>query len=164
MNEKIENLIKQMRDKHLISLGLIDENRTEREYVDYYSERAKAEHAKRDRKTGKYYLEKLQALDITDEEYEEICKYFPPAFTQIETLKTTTAAENTLNIVAVIVLICGIIGSLICFYVFAVELGEGWLGFIMSIGILLISLITWAILKIVCEIAMNLRQINNKTK
>ena len=172
MNEKVENLIKQekerldafkkqMRDNHLISLGIIDEGKTERKYLPY-----NVDGAKLDTETNRYYFEEYFALEVKDEEYEEICKYYSPTSLtppEKETLKTATAAENTLNTIAVIVLVCGIIGALVCFLVF-IDGNEGWIGFIISIGILLTSLITWATLKIVCEIAMNLRQINNKTK
>ena len=103
MNEKVKNLIeqgknrkKQMRDNHLRSLGLIDENiiTEERKYQDFYS----AEYAKFDTKTQRFYTEIHAALEVTDEEYEEICKYFPP--TQSENRNTNnyisgTSSENS---------------------------------------------------------------------
>ena len=84
MNEKVKNLIqqekerldvskKQMRDKHLMSLGLIDENKSDRKYQDYFSESAIWDSEKQMYYTGTDY-----ALDVTDEEYDEICKYFSP--------------------------------------------------------------------------------------
>ena len=169
MNVKVENLIKQekerlnvskkqMRDNHLIRLGLIDENKTERKYQNYYSETAN----KFDSTKNMYYTEINSALEITDEEYEEICKYSSPItpITPI-TLKTPekeiseTGAESTLSIIAILVLVCGIIGFIICLVT---------LQFITSIWFLLTSLTTWSLLRIFCEIAINIRQINNKTK
>jgi len=187
-NEKVENLIKQekerienqnkqekelldtskkqMREEHLKSLGLIDENKTSREYIAYYREGLKKEP-----ETGKYYVEVSGALDVTDEEYEEICKYFPPNQPEKGIFKNvavagSTFAETTLNIIAIIVLVCGIIGTLICLFMFTTsDYGDfNVIGFISSIGILLTSLTIWAVLRIFCEIAINVRQINNKTK
>jgi len=183
-NEKVENLIKkekerldaskkQMRDTHLISLGLTDENKTERIYQDRYSNSAIREH-----ETGKYYTLKHHALEVTDDEYEEICKYYSPTQPEKEitkpktTLNTSTevtsntGAEVTLNTIAVIVLVCGIIGTLICLFTITFSGGHykdefSLIGFIVSIGILLTSLTTWSVLKVFCEIAMNVRQSNN---
>jgi len=183
MNEKVENLIKkekdrlytskkQMRDNHLISLGLIDENKTERKYMDTnYSAGYSTGYGKFDPETKKYYTESHAALDVTDEEYDEICKYHPPTLSQTDIFKNTTGAEVTLNTISIIVLVCGIIGTLICLFTITfVEECRGCgkefspIGFVISLGVLLTSLTTWATLKIICEIAMNLRQINNKTK
>jgi len=86
-NEKVENLIKNekerleaskrhMRNNHLINLGLIDEGKTIRSYlgeVGYDSETSVFDDEKQ-----RYYSVSSKALDVTDEEYNEICKYFPP--------------------------------------------------------------------------------------
>lgn len=83
MKQQIENLLgkekqrinaseKEKRDKHLISLGLIDEGKEIRQYVDYYSENFKYDEEKK-----QYYKDIVVALDVTDEEYLEICKFFP---------------------------------------------------------------------------------------
>jgi len=175
-NEKVENLIKQekerqdtsqkqMREDHLISLGLIDENKTERKYLNnpYDADDASRKY---DPDKGKYYAERRAALDVTDEEYEEICKYFPTTPTKKEILKTATFAETTLNIIAIIVLVCGIIGTLICLFTITTNSYGDFnvIGFITSIGILLTSLTTWAVLRIFCEVAVNVRQINNRNK
>jgi len=171
-NEKVENLIKQkkdrqdtfkkqMRDEHLISIGLIDENKTERKYQSYFSDSAKFDEEKQ-----MYYKGCDVALDVTDEEYEEICKYFPTTLTEKEIFKNATFAETTLNIIGIIVLVCGIIGTLICLFTITTNnYGEfNAIGFITSIGVLLTSLTTWAVLRVFCEVAINVRQINNKTK
>jgi len=171
MNEKVENLIKrekdrldtskkQMRDNHLISLGLVDESKSERVYQDYFSEK----YDTYDNEKQKYYTEKLFALEVADEEYEEICKYFPPTLTQKEIFKTATTAENILNIIAVIVLVCGIIGALVCLFTITDYGDITLIGILTSIGVLLTSLTTWSVLRVFCEIAINVRQINNKTK
>lgn len=84
MNEKVKTLIEKRkteleetkqkeRNKHLISLVLTDESKTERQYIGYYKESAKY-----DKEKKMYYIESAGALDISDAEYEEICKYFSP--------------------------------------------------------------------------------------
>ena len=165
MNEKVEKLIKQgeclekqMRNEHLISLGLIDENKTERKYInesDYFSG------CEFDTDENRYYYERYSALEVTEEEYEKICKYFSPISPEKTIAKT--GAERTLDVIAVIVLACGIIGTIICLFSIAVY-EEPVTGIITSIVVLLTSLATWAILRILCEIAINIRQINNKTE
>jgi len=165
--KQVESLKKQERDKHLISLGLIgkSETRIERRYLP-----TQIDSAKFDSETNRYYLEieqkEVSALEVTDEEYEEICKYSPPIVADIpkeEILKTKTAAEQTLNTIANIVLVCGIICAFVCLMVFGAEESFG-IGLIISIGILITTLPIWATLRIICEIAMNVRNINNNTK
>ena len=177
MNQKVENLIKQkkelldvsrkqIRDKHLISIGLIDEEKTRRVYLDFCSETAKYDAEKQ-----MYYGEVADALEVTDEEYAEVCKYFPPSPpTECEISKT--GAEVTLNAIAIIVLVCGIIGTLIClFTIVFVDSGNRYAdevfsptGLVITLGVLLSSLTTWAVLKLFCEVAANIREIKNKTK
>jgi hypothetical protein len=83
MKEQIENLLrgekeriiaseKEKRNNHLISIRLIDEGKSSRIY---HAENGD----KWDKEKGKWYTENLVALDVTDEEYTEICKYFPPS-------------------------------------------------------------------------------------
>lgn len=89
MNQKVENLINQekdrlekyrnqMRNNHLKSLGLF-EDKMERVYLDYNDGSAKI-----DEETKKYYIENPIVLEVTDEEYNEICKYFPPVEKEIK--------------------------------------------------------------------------------
>jgi hypothetical protein len=174
MNKKVENLIKQektrlgiserqRRKNHLMSIGLIDESKTERKYQDYGIASSKYDEEKR-----MYYVEVAGALDVTDEEYEEICKYFPPTK---EEVILQTRAENTLDIIANVTLICGIICTLICLFTIGfVDNGYSSdkefspMGLATTIGILISSLITWATLKVFCGISINLRKINSKIK
>jgi len=84
MNEQVQSFIEKAkveqeatklkeRNQHLISLGLIDENKSERKYQEYFSENAKWDIEKK-----MYYVGLDVAVETTDEEYNEICKYFPP--------------------------------------------------------------------------------------
>ncbi len=79
MNQKLTQLLKdakeqeqQKRNAHLVSIGLVDETKTIKEECS--STQPDAEY---DFETGKYYIVKYDAIDVTDEEYAEICKYYP---------------------------------------------------------------------------------------
>ena len=82
MNEKVKVLIEKAKaeldttkqkelERHLKSLGLIDESRAEREYHDYYVNSAEVD------EKGRYYTKNSPVINVSDEEYKEICKYFP---------------------------------------------------------------------------------------
>ncbi|MBP1645869.1 MAG: hypothetical protein H6Q16_1444 [Bacteroidetes bacterium] len=83
MNPKVQELLDKkigeiqkknlkLRNEHLINLGLIDESKIERKYLDSYKSDSTYDPEKK-----KYFFEKHFALDVSDEEYEEICKYYP---------------------------------------------------------------------------------------
>lgn len=67
--------------------------------------------------------------------------------------KESTNAENVLTIVAYLTLIVGIIAS-----VTIIKKEDIVLGF----GILISSVVTWAVLKVLCNISNNLHEINKK--
>lgn len=175
MNEKVENLIKeekarlwaieqQQRDNHLIRLGLIDESKSNKKYQDYFSEDAKF-----DPETNLYYKAANLPLEVTDEEYAEICKYFP--LTKAEESVLKTGPEKTLNIIANVTLVCGIIGALILFFTNTLifdRLGNldsfGPAGLVIAFGVLSTSLITWSVLRTFSDISTNIRQVNAKIK
>ncbi len=172
MNEKVKTLIEKRkaeleenkqkeRDKHLISLGLIDESKNERHYISYHHASAKYDREKR-----MHYIPG-SVLDISDAEYEEICKYFPPVEKTIQI--EPTSAEKTLSVIATIILVVGILGSLISLVTLAFpdEYGNtsdsfSLMGFAISISILISTLITWSFLKVFCEMAANIRQGKSK--
>lgn len=89
MNPKVQELIDKkkeeerekelkLRNEHLISLGLVDEELSKKEYTSYYSNSTKYDEEKK-----LYYIERNVAIEVTDEEYAEICKYYP-AYNNIE--------------------------------------------------------------------------------
>ena len=105
MDERVAKLIeegkasyKKRRDDHLISLGLIDENKTERKYKDRYSSTTKFDEEK-----NQFYEEVPAAISVTEEEYAEICKYYPPK--PKKQILEKTGAERALSVIATITLI-----------------------------------------------------------
>lgn len=172
MNEKVKNFIdaekskeraffEKERDELLISLGLVNESETIREYSDVYS----YIYNKWDENVRKYYHEKLIPIKITDEEYEEIKKY--------STMKSTeeiglNEAEKTLNIINIIFLTINITIAiiLVCVAINVIssyKSGGGYY-FLISIILLLMTLFSWAYTKVVINISNNINKINNKLK
>lgn len=170
MNEKVQDMInqeierldalkKKERDEHLISLGLVDEEKSARKYYDYYFYDAKW-----DQEKELYFIGISGAIEVTDEEYRKICKYFPP--TKKEVPSVPTVAEKTLNVIAIIIMIFGIIGSLTSLFTIGLDQYDDitFTGLIISLGILLTSLTTWSLLKVIIEIASNVRETKHKTE
>ena len=135
MNEKVQEFIKRMKEeqekqknKHLITLGLIDESKTteKREYLDNFIAGAKLDGAK-----NQYYIETKEyaPIEVTDEEYEEILKYAPIEEEKNEKTKVgkKTTWGNAINTTANIYLVLNIIGALIL----AIEFG--WIPIVVAL-------------------------------
>lgn len=76
-------------------------------------------------------------------------------------------AENVLNIIAKATLILGTITAIILFFVGVdkySDYGIGGMLMIWSIALLVSSVVTWAVLKVLCNISNNLHEINKKMK
>ena len=105
----------------------------------------------------KYYR---NDIDISDEEYEEILKYYP----NTNSTPISDSAESILEVLNVITLIFGIAAGFICFIIGVIgQYGSSYL-IISGICIAIISTISWAALKVILNISNNLHQINSKLK
>lgn len=143
------------RDEHLISLGLISE--VVREYSSHYSTRFE----EWDVDKQMYYYDRKQPVKVTDEEYEEILKYSTK--NEIEEIEIENGAENFLSVMNGINLAIGIMAAVVLIFV-ALAYRNGGYYFLASVVILLTSLISWAIVKVVLNISNNLHKINSKQK
>ena len=125
MNAKVQEFIDKMiekqkgeelkqREKHLISLGLIDENKNTYLTSKVYPNE---EGWHFDFKEQVYYKGTKSAIEVTDEEYQEILKYAPikEKIVTAEEAKTTWA--NAINVIANILLVLNIIGGIILFII-----------------------------------------------
>lgn len=86
------------------------------------------------------------------------------------------SAENTLSTIANIILVLGIISTLICAFTicFVTALKPGYsyvtettfnpVGFATTIAILLSSLASWSIMKVIANISLTLKEMNHKIK
>jgi len=123
MNTKVQEFIDKMkeeqkevelkqREEHLISLGLIDEEKTKYGIV-YLDNWDGTKDCKFDNEKNKYYKESFvpAAIEITDEEYQEILKY-APIIKDIKAAGATpseTKWAKIIEIIAYIYLIGGIL-------------------------------------------------------
>lgn len=162
--ERLINQKKQERDKFLVGLGLVDEEKTIRkEFVNYNSQFPTR---KFDEVKKVYYQEVPAPLSITDEEYEDLLRYFPKNKKEPD---QSTSEEDTLNGIGGITLILGLVCSLILFFTLAIR-SESWgtefnmTGFIIALSVLIYSLTTWALLRVISNISINIRQLNIKMK
>lgn len=172
MNQKVQDFIekaKTLEKEHdakeraevLISAGLYDEERV-------YSNRWTDDCPKWDVEKQQYYGISRTPLEISNEEYAEVLKY-SELIKGLDDLNNDSTldnvgAENALNTVAILELVCGIIISLILLCAgFAVE---GYLLYGVCIGgiVLIMSIVNWSIMKVWANISMSLKEINQKVK
>lgn len=76
-------------------------------------------------------------------------------------------AESVLNVIAKATLILGTIAAIILFFVGFDKYSDYRIGvtlMIWSVAILISAVVTWAVLKILCNISNNLQEINKKMK
>lgn len=100
MNPKVQDFIDkkkkeelQRRNEHLISLGLVDENKIEKVYGSAFDDNAIKEE-----ETGRYYIKRYGALKVTDEEYAEICKYSPEKTYNLETQQINNSFKEPIQV------------------------------------------------------------------
>lgn len=148
------------RDEHLISLGLINEEESVREYSEAYN--YGKGFVKWDAEQQKYYKYiTIVPVSVSDEEYEEIQKV-SAAPTTIEDETVENGAEKFLGVINGIVLAVSIIAAVILALVAMSEAGGAL--FFIGLGVLLVGLISWAIVKVMLNISNNLHEINSKLK
>ena len=131
MNTKVQEFINKMkikemeeRNETLISLGLIDESRTiinrRTRGVDSYTPNSQY-----DKEKKQYYVETKEyaAIEVTDEEYNEILKYAPFAKNKVnddkEVKEMSTTWASAIKITVNILLAVNIIGGFILYNVLA---------------------------------------------
>ena len=93
------------------------------------------------------------------------------------TVSPNNSAENALNVIAAIVLWCGIIATVFCLfaltttkvvdptYKYSIHYDTIFnpSGLVISIGVFLSTLTTWSLLRVIANISMTLKQINSIT-
>ena len=115
MNPKLQTFLKDQKekekdriDKHLIRLGLIDDSKERKEsYADFNQ----GDFTYYDRKSDRYIKVTKGAIDVTDSEYEEICKYFPDTLEY--NINSSNTVADTYTVIAVIIFILGLIGLIV---------------------------------------------------
>lgn len=155
--EEIKNQTLKKRRQHLIKLGLVSDERI----IQYQDNWDNSPECKWDREKNKYYKEIAAPIEVTDEEYEEICRYFPEDNVPVE--NETYGAENTLNTMATIILVIGLLSAFVLiFLIFGGVLPP--IAFLYDIILVLTVLASWAILRCFANISVTLKKINAKIK
>lgn len=170
MNPKVQELISkkqeeikkeklEKRESHLIELGLTEN--TKRVYYDNWTN---SPDCKYDKELKKYYEETADALKVSDDEYNEICKYFPEENdNEPKTKSISNGAENTLKTIAGIILTIGILSLFVGIIIVLVE--ELPIITLLSIvKFFLTTLISWAIMRCFADISTTLKDIKAKMK
>ncbi len=98
-------------------------------------------------------------------------------FSRMKSVYQNNAAENTLSVIATIVLWMGIISALLCLFFLSTkeEIDTNYygihyntvftpVGIYVSIGVLLSTLTTWSFLKVIANISKTLKEINSKLR
>lgn len=172
MNEQIEKWIEnrkseqrkefeQKRDEHLVNIGLTDESKTIRKYYDYFIEGMQYDEDK-----GRYYKDSNGPIDVSDEEYAEICKYAPfKEFKQVQMKGLNNGVEGFLNIMAYITLSVGVIAFIV---LLASSIDTiryytefSFLTFGYGVCVLISSLVVFAVLRVFRNISLTLKSIDS---
>ena len=120
MKEKQKQKEEKIKNEILIHFGLIDKEKSNREYFPYYVN----EKCEWDEEVGKYYIGKYVPLEVSDEEYKEILKLAEAEVEhEEEKPKKSTKWGSAIEVIAWIVLIVGIISNLV--FMFTVEKPAG---------------------------------------
>ena len=129
MNAKVEEFINKMKEEqkekelkkrkeHLVSLGLIDENKGTYKTSKVFPNE---EGWHFDFKEQVYYKGTKSAIEVTEEEYQEILKYAPLEETKKATPEKDTTWANAIKTIANILLALNIIGGIILSIIFVIN-------------------------------------------
>ncbi len=167
--EKIQEFIKaaktkereefeKQRDLHLVSLGLVDETKTVKEYSKVYT----SQYPIFDQEKNQYYRVVNIPLEVTDEEYEEIKRLTPPVVDKGEELGENK--EQLLKVLNGIMLGVAIIATIVLIITAINAYRIGGYYFLAAVALLFISLLNWALVNVLINISNNLHDINSKLK
>lgn len=170
MNERVQQLLDKRRkelesermdrrNRHLIEIGLYELG----DSVVWADDWDASPGWKFDKEKGKYYKEataQKKAIPVTDEEYAEICKLFPEDSSKDANEVIYTNAEKTLNVIANILLVVGVIA---CLVIIVLAFGSLTPAIALAaIPYLLLVLATWALLRCFAGISITLKEIKQK--
>ena len=144
MNPKVEEVIEKQKkrikeqeladkEKLLIKLGLVDEKIKDFAYAGGY-----------------------KPMEVTDEEYAEICKYYSPNNSEYKLLKS----DNLLRIMSTIFLVLGLLSAIVLFFCNVTDYHGHFnpISLFYLISISLTSLITYAFGIAIADIVKNTRK------
>lgn len=153
-NAEIKQEKQKLREKHLLDLGL-----TQGQECVWLDSWDGSSDCKYDSERGKYYKGTPKAIEVTDEEYDEICKVCPEGEINVQT-KIETGAESTLTAIAICYLFAGGIGSILLFTIGIVANNISYI--VGSIVCLMNTLLVWALLRCISNMSITLKQIKSQ--
>lgn len=168
MNAQVEELLAKgraeklrRRNAHLIKLGLVDMSKgSHREYAKDWDGRPGWTY---DKEKELYYRDCGEGepipIEVTDEEYEEICKLFP----EKDSSRTTAnkAPEKTLEGIASALLVIGILAFFTCLII-AFEADTPGLFIMYGLIVLAAAVVNWAIMRCFADMSSTLKDIKSK--
>lgn len=166
MNEQVRAFLDKAKNDKLISMGLIKE--IKKEFGPYG-----LKYSKYDKETKGYYCDVPVAIDITDEEFEKLCKYAemkPSQVDEKDDVETAdvvmrNGAEKTLNTYNSIILAIYLVFAVVAVIAaFALGLSEGYVLILCAIIIVVGAVLSWAVLKVFLNISNNLHEIKSLLK
>lgn len=122
MNEQVAQLIERLKEQsqedakkakreHLYSIGFVEKTYVEGEHSKEILEKRANGKYRYDAKENRYYI--ATPIEVTDEEYAEICRYAPPKPKQEKRNEERgEVGIGTLGVIGVIILILGIISAI----------------------------------------------------
>jgi len=144
MNEKVQEIINKMKEEesrlreekknnHLISLGLIDEEKSfkSKKYIEKWDG---TQNCHWDKDKQSYYIETeiITPMKVTDEEYQEILKYSTFVEEKVENREINTTWATAIKTIANILFVVNILGGIIL----AIVLDENfaWISIVSAIS------------------------------
>ncbi len=165
MNDQVRAFLDKAKNDKLISMGLIKE--IKKEFGPYG-----LKYSKYDKETKGYYCDVPVAIDITDEEFEKLCKYAemkPSPVDGKEDVETDVVmrngAEKTLSAYNSVILSINLLIAFVAIIAaFVIGLSEGYILIGAAILILIGAVLSWAVLKVFLNISNNLHEIKSLLK
>lgn len=153
-NKAIEEENRKKREKRLISLGLYTE---EKVYADPKIEYANNEYPHYDKETNSYYGFKKTAVEVSDEEYEQILKVIPPKEKTVDP-DISPDKESSLKGWGTFLVVLGFIDLVAGIIVAVVE--EELMFALVGISLLFTCLILGAFLKVIVNVSVRVDEIS----
>lgn len=166
MNEQVRAFLDKAKNDKLISMGLIKE--IKKEFGPY-----SLKYSKYDKETKGYYCDVPVAIDITDEEFEKLCKYAEMKPSPVDGKEDVEAgdvvmrngAEKTLSAYNSVTLSINLLIAFVAIIAaFVIGLSEGYILIGAAILILIGAVLSWAVLKVFLNISNNLHEIKSLLK
>ena len=176
MNEIVSNFIEKKKqdslneanrkkNEHLVKLGLVDKQKIIPS-KEYFHGMASEPYLKnngyyQDEQGWYKMVNNYAPLEVTDEEYAEICKVCPPEKTTEKAVIVNNFAEKAVTVCAWAFLAVGVISSIVFMALAGESYPFDWIMFFIGVGVLLSSLMTSALALVLVNISNKISILKN---